>query len=53
MPAWVFATLYAIVELTLDVSGTEVNVAHFAHLGGMAGSGVLLWHWLHGTPRES
>jgi membrane associated rhomboid family serine protease len=53
MPAWVFATLYAIVELTLGVSGTEVNVAHFAHLGGMAGSGVLLWHWLHGTPRES
>ncbi|WP_413706587.1 rhomboid family intramembrane serine protease [Ralstonia sp. Ralssp110] len=53
MPAWVFATLYAIVELTLGVSGTEVDVAHFAHLGGMAGSGVLLWHWLRGTPRES
>ena len=53
MPAWVFATLYAIVELTLGVSGTEVDVAHFAHLGGMAGSGVLLWHWLHGTPRAS
>ena len=48
-----FATLYAIVELTLGVNCTEVDVAHFAHLGGMAGSGVLLWHWLHGTPRES
>ncbi|MCP1170848.1 rhomboid family intramembrane serine protease [Ralstonia chuxiongensis] len=53
MPAWVFATLYAIVELTLGMSGTEVDVAHFAHLGGMAGSGVLLWHWLHGTSKES
>ena len=53
MPAWVFATLYAVVELTLGVSGTERDVAHFAHLGGMAGSGLLLWHWLYGTPRES
>lgn len=53
MPAWVFATLYAVAELTLGVSGTESNVAHFAHLGGMAGSGLLLWHWLHDTQRES
>ena len=53
MPAWVFATLYAVIELTLGVSGTERDVAHFAHLGGMAGSGLLLWHWLRGTPRES
>ncbi|CAJ0800050.1 Rhomboid protease GlpG [Ralstonia psammae] len=53
MPAWVFATLYAVVELTLGVSGTESNVAHFAHLGGMVGSGLLLWHWLHDTQRES
>lgn len=53
MPAWAFATLYAIVELTLGVSGTARNVAHFAHLGGMAGSGLLLWHWLRGALRES
>ncbi|MCO5398862.1 rhomboid family intramembrane serine protease [Ralstonia soli] len=53
MPAWVFATLYAVIELTLGVSGTESDVAHFAHLGGMAGSGLLLWHWLRGTARES
>lgn len=53
MPAWVVAALYAVVELTLGVSGTERDVAHFAHLGGMAGSGLLLWHWLHGAQRES
>lgn len=53
MHAWVFAALYAVVELTLGVSGTESDVAHFAHLGGMAGSGLLLWHWLHAAPRES
>ncbi|WP_296225672.1 rhomboid family intramembrane serine protease [Ralstonia sp. UBA689] len=53
MPAWLFATLYAIIELTLGASGAQSNVAHFAHLGGMAGSGLLLWHWLHGAARES
>lgn len=38
MPAWLFVTLYAIFELTLGVMGTEVGVAHFAHLGGMVGA---------------
>jgi len=42
MPAWLFVTLYAIFELTLGVMGTEVGVAHFAHLGGMAGACVAL-----------
>ncbi|WP_199030892.1 rhomboid family intramembrane serine protease, partial [Ralstonia sp. ASV6] len=53
MPAWLLATLYAIVELVLGVSRTQGNVAHFAHLGGMVGSGLMLWHWLHGPARES
>lgn len=48
MPAWLFATVYALVELTLGVSGSHSGVAHFAHLGGMAGSGVLLWRWFRG-----
>ncbi|WP_231409542.1 rhomboid family intramembrane serine protease [Ralstonia solanacearum] len=46
MPAWLFATVYALIELTLGLSGRAANIAHFAHLGGMAGSGVLLWRWL-------
>lgn len=53
MPAWVFATLYAVVELTLGVSEMQSNVAHFAHLGGMAGSGLLLRRWLHSAKQES
>ncbi|CAH0447644.1 Rhomboid protease GlpG [Ralstonia syzygii subsp. syzygii] len=48
MPAWLFATVYALVELTLGVSGSHSGVAHFAHLGGMAGSGVLLWRCFRG-----
>jgi membrane associated rhomboid family serine protease len=45
MPAWVFATLYAGVELFLGVTGTLSGVAHFAHLGGMAGSALVIMQW--------
>lgn len=45
MPAWLFATLYAAIELANGVLGTQSGVAHFAHLGGMAGSGLLLAAW--------
>jgi membrane associated rhomboid family serine protease len=45
MPAWVFATLYGLLELFLGVTGTQAGVAHFAHLGGMLGAGVLIFHW--------
>jgi membrane associated rhomboid family serine protease len=45
MPAWLFATLYGIVELVLGVTGTASGVAHFAHLGGMLGGCLLIWHW--------
>lgn len=38
MPAWAFAMLYAVIELTLGVTGSEAGVAHFAHLGGMLGA---------------
>jgi membrane associated rhomboid family serine protease len=47
MPAWVFAALYAAVELFLGVTGTLSGIAHFAHLGGMIGSAltVIQWRW--------
>jgi membrane associated rhomboid family serine protease len=48
MPAWLFVTLYGILELSLGVFGTAQGVAHFAHLGGMATGYVLIlyWRWL-------
>ncbi len=45
MPAWLFVTLYAIVELVLGVTGSQEGVAHFAHLGGMVGGWVMLRRW--------
>jgi membrane associated rhomboid family serine protease len=42
MPAWLFVTLYAILELVLGVTGTQAGVAHFAHLGGMLGGYLAL-----------
>ena len=45
MSAWVFVTLYAVIELTLGVTGTQAGVAHFAHLGGMIGGYLVIRHW--------
>jgi membrane associated rhomboid family serine protease len=45
MPAWLFATIYACLELFLGVTGTMSGVAHFAHLGGMVGSALVLMQW--------
>lgn len=45
MPAWLFATLYAGVELVLGVTGSQASVAHFAHLGGMVGSALVILQW--------
>jgi membrane associated rhomboid family serine protease len=45
MPVWLFATLYAGLELFLGVTGTESGVAHFAHLGGMVGSALVIMQW--------
>ncbi len=51
MPAWVFAAIYAALELVLGVTGTEAGVAHFAHLGGMVGSILVIgqWRWARGA----
>ncbi len=45
MPAWLFAALYAGVELVLGVTGAQSSVAHFAHLGGMIGAALVLLRW--------
>jgi membrane associated rhomboid family serine protease len=45
MPAWLFAALYAGLELFLGVTGTLSGVAHFAHLGGMVGSALVIMQW--------
>ena len=45
MPAWLFVTLYGLLELYLGVSGRNAGVAHFAHLGGMIGGFALILYW--------
>jgi membrane associated rhomboid family serine protease len=45
LPARVFATLYAALELFLGVTGTQSGVAHFAHLGGLVGAALVLVAW--------
>jgi membrane associated rhomboid family serine protease len=45
MPAWLFAALYAAVELFLGVTGRLSGVAHFAHLGGMVGAALVILQW--------
>ena len=47
MPARVFVTLFAVLELWFGVTGTASGVAHFAHLGGMLG-GLLMIQYRHG-----
>ena len=41
MRAPIFVAIYGVLELVLGVTGTQAGVAHFAHLGGMAGG--YLW----------
>jgi rhomboid family protein len=45
MPAWLFVTLYGILELVLGVTGAQAGVAHFAHLGGMLGGALSILYW--------
>lgn len=51
LPARVFVTLYAVIELFLGVTGSQEGVAHFAHLGGMVGGYLLLRFW-RASPRR-
>jgi membrane associated rhomboid family serine protease len=51
MPAWLFVTLYGLIELVLGVTGSQSGVAHFAHLGGMVAGFALIQYW-RGTRRR-
>jgi membrane associated rhomboid family serine protease len=53
MPAWVFATIYAGIELFLGVTGTLSGIAHFAHLGGMIGSALVVLRWRGARARSA
>lgn len=50
MPAPLFVAAYAAIELYTGVTGTLNGIAHFAHLGGLAGGLVLALRW---RPRAS
>jgi membrane associated rhomboid family serine protease len=45
LPAWLFAVLYGLLELTLGLTGDASGIAHFAHLGGMLGGWLMLRYW--------
>ena len=45
MPAPVFVALYGGIELVLGVTGRASGIAHFAHLGGIAGGWLVLRYW--------
>ncbi len=50
MQARFFVFVYAAIELYLGVTGTQAGVAHFAHLGGMAGGWFMLQYWRRRRP---
>jgi membrane associated rhomboid family serine protease len=45
MRAWVLVLVYGALELFMGITGTQTGVAHFAHLGGMAGGFLLIQYW--------
>ncbi len=45
VPAWLFVSGYAVLELFFGVTGRQASVAHFAHLGGMLGGALVLLYW--------
>jgi membrane associated rhomboid family serine protease len=50
LPARVFVTLFAAIELVLGVTGTAAGIAHFAHLGGMLGGWLMIQYRRRGFP---
>ena len=48
MRAPVFVAVYGVLELVLGVTGTQAGIAHFAHLGGLAGGFLLMRFWKAG-----
>ncbi len=51
MPAWLFVTVYGVIELYFGITSTASGVAHFAHLGGMVGGYLLILYWRSRTRR--
>ena len=45
MPAWLFVSLYGLLELFFGITGTEPGIGHFAHLGGMLGGAIMMLYW--------
>jgi membrane associated rhomboid family serine protease len=45
VPAWLFVTVYSLLELFFGVTGKEQGVAHFAHLGGLLGGALCILYW--------
>jgi membrane associated rhomboid family serine protease len=45
IPAWLFVTLYGLVELYFGVTQTLQGVGHFAHLGGMLTGFLMILFW--------
>jgi membrane associated rhomboid family serine protease len=45
MPAWLFVLMYGLLELWFGVFGRMQDVAHFAHLGGMAAGAAMILFW--------
>jgi membrane associated rhomboid family serine protease len=37
--------VYGVLELALGVTGTQAGIAHFAHLGGLAGGFLFMRFW--------
>ena len=50
MPAWLFAVVFGLLELTLGVTGEATGIAHFAHLGGMLGGWLMIRYWRGQAP---
>lgn len=41
----IFVAAYGVLELVLGVTGSQAGVAHFAHLGGLAGGFLFIFLW--------
>ncbi len=50
MQARTFVVLFGVLELIFGVTGTAAGVAHFAHLGGMLGGGLMIQYRRRGFP---
>src|SRR5215469_11296750 len=45
VPAWLFVSGYAVLELFFGITARQASVAHFAHLGGMLGGALVMLYW--------